>query len=411
MKSSLRSSQVDRSSRDFVTQQVIHLVPELPPCISGVGDYAMEVGRQLEENVGASCAYIAAGHRKVALPADGPCVRNITARCEPSALWRAIEELADMPTGDGYPETRPAPLVVVNYSGYGYNPNGTPSWLAEALRGRPTGLDARIVTFFHELYAVGWPWQRAFWYSTQQRRIAGEIARLSDAIVTNREQSARWLEKAIGQPTGSIRSLSTPSNVGEPLVPVAPRERGVGVCFGSAQFKRDFLERFASATAEICAAVGIREIISIGQNTSVRAGDFARCGITVKQLGILPRAEVSEWLGRAKLSFITYYPDCLSKSSCIAAFAAYGIPMIMGDSCDRDADGLVAGRHYLRLSEAQRLTPTPSKLTARLEESAEQLFDWYQPHCTLAHAKALLSELAGNSRENGRQPATCSQRI
>ena len=215
-----------------VRRVAIHIVPQLPPQNSGVGDYATLVGRRMEEIGDVTCGYVAAGVNGVALPNDGKNVRNITGRCEPEALWHAVDELA------GVVEPSPSPslggrgilesntnhrqdatgalTLILHYSGYGYDRNGAPAWLVDALRQRSMERQAHVVSYFHELYATGRPWQRAFWYSARQRRVASEIARLSDAVTTNREQSARWLEEQTGRSARSVPSLPVPSNIGEP---------------------------------------------------------------------------------------------------------------------------------------------------------------------------------------------------
>ncbi len=164
-----------------VRRVAIHIVPQLPPQNSGVGDYATLVGRRMEEIGDVTCGYVAAGVNGVALPNDGKNVRNITGRCEPEALWHAVDELA------GVVEPSPSPslggrgilesntnhrqdatgalTLILHYSGYGYDRNGAPAWLVDALRQRSMERAAHVVSYFHELYATGRPWQRAFWYS------------------------------------------------------------------------------------------------------------------------------------------------------------------------------------------------------------------------------------------------------
>ena len=143
------------------------------------------------------------------LPPEGEQIRNITGRCESRLLWQTIEDLAEN-------FEQPTVSVILHYSGYGFDRNGAPAWLVDALRARPAKLVPRIVTYFHELYSGGRPWQRAYWYSSRQQGVATAIARLSDELLTNREGSAAGWKLCTGQPPGSVKSLSVPSNVGEP---------------------------------------------------------------------------------------------------------------------------------------------------------------------------------------------------
>jgi hypothetical protein len=46
---------------------------------------------------------------------------------------------------------------------------------------------------FHELYAFGPPWTSSFWLSALQKNLAMRLARLSDRILTSRQNYAKSL--------------------------------------------------------------------------------------------------------------------------------------------------------------------------------------------------------------------------
>lgn len=380
----------------------IHLTPYLPPQNSGVGDYAMLIGRRMEELGGVRCGYVAAGHTAGSEPANGANVRNIAGACSGRVLWQAVDELRAA-GGSICAESNDGRLaIVLHYSGYGYDRNGCPQWLVDALRNRPAWV-GRVVTYFHELYATGRPWQRAFWYSARQRRIAAEVARFSDAILTNREQSARWLEQATGRATGSVPSLPVPSNVGEPEQPLRLEERGaIAVCFGAARFKQTYFRRDAAKVSAICAATGVRQICDLGEPTNIDSSVFERHGIHVVSIGYAAAEVVSAHLQTAKIAFADYFPAYLAKSGVFAAVAAHGVPLIMSDACVIATDGLKAGQQYLCLRAAQEATQNSEPLLGMLSDCSRQLFQWYQGHSAEVHAMQLLNRVA----EHGRQPAS-----
>ena len=73
------------------------------------------------------CGFVGAGHSAADLPKDGPRVRNVTGKCDAGALWVTVESLVN--------ESRPASAaILLHYSGYGFERNGCPRWLADALR-------------------------------------------------------------------------------------------------------------------------------------------------------------------------------------------------------------------------------------------------------------------------------------
>src|SRR5262249_17764007 len=127
-------------------RQIIHVVPQLPPEVSGVGDYCALVARQMERASNVVCGFVAAGHQQRELPEHGVGVRNVSGKCDPVATWEAVESLVD--------EQKPAYVsVLLHYSGYGYERTGRPAWLVEWLRNRPMAT-VPIATYFHELYAT-----------------------------------------------------------------------------------------------------------------------------------------------------------------------------------------------------------------------------------------------------------------
>lgn len=358
-------------------QAVLHITPQVPPAICGVGDYAAVVGRRMEELCPeVRCCYLAAGHRAAGVGAT----RDV------AKFWDAVEEMAEEPSpspslgGRGIAEA----AIVLHYSGYGYDPSGTPAWLAEALERRPSRLTGvRVVTFFHELYATGKPWQRAFWTSSRQRAAAIRVARASDALMTNREQSARWLERQVGLQEGSVPHLPVCSNVGEPteLIPWEERAKRA-VTFGAAVFKRFALRDDAERVATMLGRLGIVELVDIGESTAIATEAFARHGVRVEATGRLPAAGVSEILGGSRVGLLDYSPAYLDKSGVYAAFAAHGLACLMPDT------GFDARAESRFVSLARDVT------NDELDRIAAHALRAYRNHSSSAHANLITNILS-----------------
>ena len=367
---------------------VIQIVPNLPPVVCGVGDYAALLGAELNQMRPAlPSSFVACGWRREAQPEETEGVRNITGACEAKEFWRAIEVLVDAMRYD--PE---ALTLVVQYSGYGYDPSGAPEWLADALECRPRRFAAaRIVTMFHELYATGPIWRRAFWQSPRQRRLATRLARLSDELMTNRLASAAWLEQSSGRPTVSVSYLPVASNVGEPAT-ITPWERRepLAIAFGSARFKRPFFQgRGARDTAELCRKLRIETILSIGPHANWSDAVFRRAGIKVLNTGYLPASEVSERMAAARLALVDYFPEYYAKSSVLAAAAANGTPPIF-PKCAHASDGLHFGGNIWSLQSA--LEADENELPLWLAVISRSIRSWYDGHNLRRHAD-LIGEL------------------
>lgn len=375
----------------------IHITPKHPPAICGLGDYATVVGTRIEADYpGVRCGYVAGGHQRLEDLRTWPMRRNVTGTTTGATIWNACRELVAEQSASAEHAA-----IVLHYSGYGYDPSGAPTWLAEALEKRPPDLSAiRVVTFFHELYATGRPWQRAFWASRRQRSVAALIARHSDVLITNREQSARWLETATGRQAGSIPYLPVCSNVGEPSV-LAPWDERLrrAVTFGSATFKAFALQREAAAAAHLFKRLGIEELVDIGEQSPVAAGEFSRHGVRVTSVGRLPADEVSEILQSSRVGFLDYPPDFLAKSGIFAAFSSHGVVPVLRSRRGKPGDSLAADEHFFALPESEGID------AAALPRAATRVFQWYRKHDSGAHAQ-LLADLTLPPR---RLPATISK--
>lgn len=364
---------------------IIHIAPQLPPAICGVGDYAVLVGRRMEEvQPDVQCDYIACGHQAALLNGTGLGAGDEPILWNARRLWQAVKDRID-----GTPSAQGDCALLVHYVGYGYHPLGAPVWLADALEQRPAWFSTcRIVSMFHELYATGWPWQRAFWNSSRQQAVAIRIARASDALMTNRAASARWLERVAGRPAGGVPSPPVPSNVGEPEEVTTWEERQpIAVLFGGARFKERFLVGSAAvATAEVCEKLGIESVYSIGASSGVTDKAFRSRGVHVIQTGILPAEEVSERFLEARIAFIDYFPSFYGKSGVFAASAAHGTPPILAVSRGA-SEGLRIGEHFWDLSAARLANRVEAGM--RLSQMSQSILSWYKQHNTWQHAQVL----------------------
>jgi hypothetical protein len=362
-------------------QVVIQIVPQVSPVVCGVGDYAALVGRRMEEQEpGLRCGYVACGYEQ-AEHAQRPLQRNLTGACDAARMWSAVQELAGEINGDG-----DGPTLVVHYSGYGYSQSGAPGWLAEALERRPVQVATlQVVTMFHELFATGRPWQRAFWNSGRQRDVASRIARASNAVMTNREQSARWLEVVSQRPTGSVPSLPVPSNVGEPESVAAWETRPPrAVAFGGRHNKRFLLGETATTSAALLKEHGISDLIDVGERVAVPRDIFEARGVRVEQLGYCDHHRVSELLLSSRIGFLDYPFDFLSKSGVLAAYAAHGLAILNAARRKDGRDDRLPVHSFEELSN--RTSSAPIDLAA----AAERAFQWYKGHGSAAHARTIL---------------------
>ncbi len=366
---------------------IIHIAPQLPPALCGVGDYATLLGRKIEElRSDTKCVYLGCGHHNKGSISDTVGIGNTIGDCDPERMWQAVELLIETFSADDV-------RIVVHYSGYGYQSDGAPEWLACALEQRSKRFAAiRIITFFHELYATGWPWQRAYWGSRRQRAVAIRVAQCSDKLLTNREQSARWLEINAGLNAGSVVHLPVCSNVGEPdeLIPWG-RRAPQAVLFGGARFKETFLLHHVRMTIEACHRINVKRLIDIGTCARFDPITFQRAGISIEQMGWVAAAEVSNIYRNSKFTFIDYYPGFVAKSGVLAAAAVHGTPPIVLRSLNGETDGFYIGQHCIELPAV--LSKKPAEVLGLCPTVSRLVREWYQSHSLTHHAAAMIALL------------------
>jgi hypothetical protein len=271
---------------------ILHVVPHLPPPYEGVGTYAAA----LAEALGGESRFL------VGDPGwSGNGGRAVPARTA-AGLLRGIGE---------------AGTVLLHYANYGYHRRGCPDWLVEGLE-RWRG---RLVTVFHEVWASGPPWRSSFWLRPAQKRLAGRLARRSEALATTLEVYAGMLRPwADGK---RIAVLPVFSTVGEPAeVPgYGERARRI-VVFGGGGVRSRTWGRFLPELAKAAKALGAEEICDAGPPLAVPE---TVAGIPVRSLGVLSGPEVSRLLLGSAAGFLAYPPDFLPKSTIFAAYCAHGV--------------------------------------------------------------------------------------
>ena len=341
---------------------LIQVVPRLTPSRCGVTDHAISLARELESAFGINTAF-AVLNSSIRCDLPYPVIH-----CAPSHLLDACLSLS---------EGRPGALLV-HLSGYGYSEDGAPTLLAEALAHVKASDRFRVAVYFHELFATGAPWRSAFWHSRRQRRAVQKIAEECDLMLTSTRRHADWLERALkGRFAAPVQLLPVFSTIGETCArtPAARRERVMAVFGlpGTRQSSYSGLRPLGKTLRDL----GIKEIIDIGPELDVPK---ELSGIPVKQLGMLPAADLAERLSRATYGFVSRRPDALAKSGVFAGYCAHGTIPLLAESFSAEVDGLKDGVHLFSPQTAR--SPQPSEL----ERCSMAAWTWYTGHNLHVHA-------------------------
>ncbi len=288
---------------------------------------------------------------------------------------------------------------LLQYSGYGFQKRGAPTWLIPRMRTYKQSA-ASIGIFFHELYAFGPPWHSEFWLSPWQRRIVAQLAEIADYWVTNRESSAEWIRARTGTRPHVV--LPVFSNVGE-AAEIQARPEGDIVVFGSSTVRARVYRQHGRALNNWAASRGLT-IHDVGPDLppdTLRLGGLESSRLIIH--GRLDEPAVVDVMRKAGYGVVAYGAHELAKSGIFAAYCAYGLcPIVLSDNRVGDADGLEEGVHYV--AGFRSPDELPSNHAANIGQSA---WHWYRPHRIEMHARAVL----GLVQTTVSKPPTSDKRV
>ncbi|OKH51259.1 hypothetical protein NIES30_03095 [Phormidium tenue NIES-30] len=357
---------------------VVSVVPRLYPSVDGVGDYAMNLARQLRLDFGINTHFLIcdpAWHGSNQL--EGFQVTQINARSTKSFLAKLANIEPNRP-------------ILLHYVGYGYAKRGCPTWLVNGLEiWKHQRQQAPLVTMFHETSAFGPIWTSAFWFSLAQKGLAKRLVRLSDRILTSKRSYAELLESYAPERFTTIPSLPVFSTIGELQNPssLSKRTRRL-VIFGGRSQRTKVYEDSLEQLSQICRYLNIQQIFDIGPPLDSLPIDIDTVPITAT--GCLPSEEVSTILSDSIAGFFSYHPAFLGKSTIFAAYCAHRVIPISANMTDLPEEGLQPGNHYALPSQYS----TEKSDMVLMQAIADNAHAWYQTHNLSTQAKAYHSILS-----------------
>ncbi|MFM2061318.1 MAG: hypothetical protein RLZZ507_988 [Cyanobacteriota bacterium] len=347
------------------------IVPRLPPAVDGVGDYGLNLAKQMRQDFGVITEFIigdANWSREDFV--EGFVVKQVANKSE-SAMLKLLPQNQDSEQ-----------TVLLHYVGYGYARRGCPVWLVNALeKWRKAGNNRRLVTMFHELYAFGKIWTSQFWTSPLQRNLAARLVKLSDRCITSKQGYAEIISKFSQGTHSDIPTLPVFSNVGEPeyLTPLSARSRRL-VIFGGAGTRSRVYQKSQLALQRTCQELEIEEILDIGPALDFDITPINNIPVTC--LGIKSAPEISSILSTSLVGFFNYPLEYLTKSGIFAAYCAHKVLPVGTWYAGQDLDGLVAGKHYwLGDRYEQMMNLADGHIVA------DNAYNWYEKHNLSAQAR------------------------
>lgn len=351
---------------------VIAIVPRLPPAIDGVGDYALNLARQLRKDFNIHTHFIVGNYTwQGAAEIEGFTISQITDNSA-NILVNLLSS---------YHCSSP---VLLHYVGYGYAQRGCPIWLVDGLqRWKSLHPKSNLVTMFHEISASGPPWTSAFWLSSLQRDLAARLTKLSDRCITSKQLYADIITQISQGKHNQVLFLPVFSTVGEPekLPPDLSERQQRLVIFGGIS-KRERVYRNCLPTLNYaCQQLKIKEIWDIGSPTDVTPSLIGQVPILEK--GKQPVDEIRKIFTDSVAGFMDYNPEYLGKSTIFAAYCAHRLLPINAQGSTLVLDGIAAGKHYWVPSSHEN--DLEDELD--LQKIADKSHFWYLPHCLSIQSK------------------------
>ncbi len=352
---------------------VTAIVPRLPPAIDGLGDYGLNLAKQMRQDFDLVTDFVV-GEPNWSSQAfvEGFAVKQVAKQSSTYLL-----ELL--------PNNRKRNTVLLHYVGYGYAKRGCPVWLVEGLeRWRKAADNRHLVTMFHEIYAFGPIWTSQFWTSPSQRHLAARLVRLSDRCLTSKQGYAEIISKFSQGKHSTIPALPVFSNVGEPEhhTNLSERPRRL-VVFGGRGPRSRVYQHSRSSLQRTCRELEIEEILDIGLALDFEIEPVNNIPITC--LGVKSAQEISSLLSSSAVGFFNYHTKFLTKSGIFAAYCAHRLLPIGVWYESQDEDGLEAGKHYWLGDKYQHTM----NLSAG-QIIADQAYAWYQNHQLSVQAHAFV---------------------
>jgi hypothetical protein len=304
-------------------QSILQIVSGFKPSVDGMGDFARRLGDALERHSGIRSHFLVYRTPKTAFDPDEirdeiqPNTLSYPAEATPAAAAGAIAELRSKQGFD---------CALLHYGPYGYSSIGEPAAFAALIEELARSLP--VLVFFHETYASGMPWKRAFWTNSQQRASIVRLLEVAQVSFTSNAKYMRRLEtmSRTGRPLVKIPIFS---NIGEPsnLRALTDRSRQL-VIFGQLVTRIRLYREQRQALEAICQKLKIESVVDVGSGQSPHI-PATLAGISVQSKGWMDEDSLSRLMGDSIAGIIGYWPDVWEKSGVLAAYQAHALVPIL----------------------------------------------------------------------------------
>ncbi len=344
--------------------RLIQLVARFRPDVDGVGEAALNLGNALCREYGIRGGFLVYNPPRpefvIAIDEDFPYMLERVSGTGAGPVNSSLDRMAA--------SASTAPVLLLHYVPYGFSTQGTPVWLPGCLE-RFTRRGGRLITLFHELYALPGIFSRTLFTSWVQRRIFQRVLAASEFAFTSSEDFLSLIGKQYrgGHPA---RLIGICSNAGEPEHPrhLDERTRRLAV-FGRFVTRRKLYANHLDSLERVVRHLGIEEVADIGPIEDaawLEAHVARRLGRRLKRYGTLNVAAASQLLEDSVVGALAYPYLLRGKSGIFAAYQAHAMAILLFPA-DESRE---PGSWPLSAGEVLALPPQSSALRDRLQAAA-----------------------------------------
>jgi hypothetical protein len=283
-------------------------------------------------------------------------------------------------------EKQPYSNIFLQYVGYGYSPDGAPMWLPDALGQWQAEEPARqVIVMFHEMWAYGKPWQRAFWYSRSQKRCAHELLK----IASHAAVSVKINADAVASLEPERRIAIIPIGANFSVTPAAEKQWDRMLIFGREATRLATIRQHRGLIKALDRDRIVKTIVLGGQKVELSA-DPARAFLRKLRLNSemkvcynFPANAVPEEVTVSGLALMYTQSTHLLKSGSFQLAARLGQVAITRDEGPLD-EPFFSGTHFLsyRSEKVSKLAPVLQDrsrlagIAAACQSASQQYFNW-----------------------------------
>jgi len=351
-----------------------------------MGDFARRLGDALWQSHQIRSHFLV--YRTPDAPFDAseisPNTLSYAAEASPPALLEEIDRLQQHNRFD---------CVLLHYGPYGYSRTGEPMDLVHEIE--DLAEDTRILVFFHELYASGMPWKRAFWTNREQRESVGKLLKIADASFTSNGKYMQRL-KRLGKANGQLSKIPIFSNLGEPkrLRALSQRSRQL-IVFGQLVTRSRLYQEHRQALENICRKLRIQNVVDVGSGRSRHIPD-SLAGAKVRSAGWMEENQLSELMADSVAGVVGYWPDVWEKSGVIAAYQAHALFPILVELEPRNIPAPTYLPYVLPDAVSALATANGMVPDATMQQIADAAHDYYMIHQSVQRCAEVISKTANN---------------